>query len=232
MSKSELELLEIVDTLPALSKSVAPEATPNRQLYENSQFPGSDVELALLESEDRFHNTKLPNLAIIHEKPEHRIIVYLKAEGHTNREIAAKMGYSEAHVSQITRQIWFQRRLIQELKTTGRDNLNSFLKVQAEESLMTLVHLRDHAKSEQVRVASAVNLLDRFLGKPVQRSEVKLETSKGAVERAEDIDTEMRLLREEERKLLGEATVVASPSSTSPLVASVLDDYITYKDLV
>src|SRR5215470_4080270 len=39
------------------------------------------------------------NFAIIYEKPEHRLIVYLKARGLSNQEVAEKTGYTQSWVS-------------------------------------------------------------------------------------------------------------------------------------
>jgi transcriptional regulator with XRE-family HTH domain len=172
----------------------------NKQLYANSPLAGSSVESAALNNPDGLFNPKLPNLAIIHEKPEHRVILYMKAEGYTNSEVADRLGMSVAWISQVTRQPWFQLRLMEELKRAGRGGLMDFLKVQAESSLYTLVDLRDRAESEQVRATCAINLLDRFLGKPVQRSEVRMEVKKTA-EEVQAIDVEWKRLEEEEQRL-------------------------------
>lgn len=174
-------------------------APPNKQLYANSSLSGSAVETEMLSSKSRLFNTRLPNLAIVHEKPEHRIIIYLKTQGRTNREIAAQMGYTEAWISQITRQPWFQVRLLEALDERP-DHIEEFLKAQLEPTILRLVHLRDNAESESVQLGATINLLDRFLGKPIQRTEAKLEVTKRE-ERVTDIDAEIKLLEVEEAKI-------------------------------
>jgi hypothetical protein len=107
------------------------------------------------------------NFAIIHEKPEHRLIVYLKAQGLSNKEVADKTGYTQSWVSQICRQPWFRLRLVQELKDAGADKVNEILRSAALDSVFTIIDIRDDVTAPKaVRRACADSLLDRFLGKP------------------------------------------------------------------
>ena len=107
-----------------------------------------------------------PNFAIIHEKPEHRLIVYLKARGLSNREVAERTGYSEPWVSQIVRQPWFRIRIVQELKEAGLNKIAKLLESSAVDSIYTLITLRDDNEAPKaVRRACADSLLDRWLGK-------------------------------------------------------------------
>lgn len=148
----------------------------NRQLFANSVLHDDPVVEAERNDPDRLFSCKgatnlkdEPNLAIIHEKPEHRLIVYLKAQGHSNKEIADRTGYTQPWVSQLTRQPWFRLRLVQELKEAGVDAIESVLKSTALDSVFTLIDLRDDVSAPKaVRSACANSLLDRFRGKPVQ----------------------------------------------------------------
>jgi hypothetical protein len=149
---------------------------PNRQLFENSVLIDDPVVEAerndpdrLFSADDKQHTHDQPNLAIIHETAKHRIIVYLKAQGLSNREIAVKTGFTEPWVSQLTRQPWFRLRLVTELKDAGLDAIQLALKSSALDSVFTLIDIRDDAQAPKaVRVASANSLLDRFLGKATQ----------------------------------------------------------------
>lgn len=148
----------------------------NRQLFANSVLHDDPVVEAERNDPDRLfacagheQTYDLPTAAIIHEKPEHRLIVYLKAQGHSNKEIADRTGYTQAWISQLTRQPWFRLRLVQELKEAGVDAIESVLKSTALDSVFTLVDLRDdNSAPKAVRAACANSLLDRFRGKPVQ----------------------------------------------------------------
>lgn len=122
-----------------------------------------------------------PNFAIIHEKPEHRLIVYLKARGLSNREVAQKTGYTDSWVSQICRQPWFRLRLVQELKEAGMDKVAKLLESAALDSIFTILEIRDDVTAPKaVRRACADSLLDRWLGKPtvhVEHEGVRLPSS-------------------------------------------------------
>lgn len=160
----------------------------NRQLFANSVLHTDPVVEAERNDPDRLFSSSggeylkdEPNLAIMHEKPVHRLIVYLKAQGHSNKEIADRTGMTQAWVSQITRQPWFRLRLVQELKEAGVDAIESVLKSTALDSVFTLIDLRDDQSAPKaVRSACANSLLDRFRGKPVQtiqHEEKRLPTS-------------------------------------------------------
>lgn len=136
------------------------------------------------------HNAKPPNVEIQHEKPEHRLMVYMKANGKSNAEVARQLGKTQAWVSQIVRQKWFRKRVLAEMKERSDMSIDKLLAHEAEGSLDTLIELRDHAQSEQVRATSAINILDRFLGKPTQRIE-KQKTTSNRVEEIEQLQAEL-----------------------------------------
>jgi transcriptional regulator with XRE-family HTH domain len=151
---------------------------------------------------DSFYNAKDPNIPIAHEKPEHRLILWLKAQGFSNREIAQRMGYTEAWVSQVLRQPWARAQLVSELEDAGKNSLETILEASAADSLFTLIDLRDTATSEAVRLNAAKDLLDRFLGKAVQRVESTSEVHQ-VVETVEEYDKRLRELEAEEARLTG-----------------------------
>jgi hypothetical protein len=71
----------------------------------------------------------------------------------------------------LMRQQWFQERVTTFMLEAGRDVMQLF-RGESYNSLMTLVELRDNEKvSSAVRRTSAVDILDRALGKPLQRVE-------------------------------------------------------------
>lgn len=126
---------------------------------------------------DKLFNSKDANLAIISEKPEHRAIVYMKAQMLSNTEIAQRTGYSIPWISQITRQPWFRQQLLHELKIAGTDNLSATFQASALDSIYTLIEVRDNDTAPaNARLAAANSILDRVLGKPVQHVETKNQT--------------------------------------------------------
>lgn len=200
MPSLEEELIQLLDEpgCEAEPRQISgSEQKVNKQLYANSPLAGSAVEAAAKEG---LFNTKLPNLAIVHEKPEHRQIVFFKAQGFTNREIAARTDYTEPWISQITRQPWFQIRLLAEMNLANRGSIQDFVQAQLEPSILALIDLRDHAESEPVKLGATINMLDRILGKPVQRVESKIEMTQRE-QRLGTIEEQLSQLDLEEQKL-------------------------------
>src|SRR2546430_16148555 len=104
---------------PPMSETTLAEKLLNTQLYENSPLSGSLKERDYEGNPERLFNDRKPNFAILSEKPEHRLVVFLKAEGLSNTEIAARTGYQLAGVGQAPRQPWARERLVQEMSHAG-----------------------------------------------------------------------------------------------------------------
>lgn len=179
------------------------------QYFDNSRLADSSVAEDYAAEPKQFFNSKDPNLAILHEKPEHRMVILLKAMGKSNNEIAERTGFTFPWVSQILRQPWARQRLLEEITKAGKDEMQELLKGASADSVHKLIKLRDSADSEQVQFAAASNLLDRFLGKPKQQIET---TNKHTIVSGdiEAVNNELRQLEEEEKRLLGKTTTVDS----------------------
>jgi hypothetical protein len=145
------------------------------QLFDNSELLGHPVTSAAATDPDRLFaaaETNQPNFAILSEKAEHRIIVYLKAQGLSNKEVAERTGYTQSWVCQITRQPWFRLRLVQELKEAGVDAVQQVLKATVLDSVFTLIDIRDDPTTPKaIRSQNCERLLDRYFGKPTQKVE-------------------------------------------------------------
>jgi hypothetical protein len=172
----------------------------NKQLYENSGL--KELFADNPPQGDGFFNAHPPNLAILHEKPEHRTLLWMKAQGASNREIAYQSGYTEPWLSQLFRQPWAQERLVQIITDNGRDVVSELLKAAAPDSVLKLIDLRDDPQTPAATVrATCENLLDRYLGKPKQQ--VELQSTNTTNLKVEELDTEIKRLENEERVLLG-----------------------------
>jgi len=186
--------------------------TFNKQLYENS-------ELSKLFSEEKavrratgipnplseLFNSKDPNLVILHEKPEHRLLLWMKAQGASNKEISEQSGYTYPWLSQLFRQPWAQQRLIEMMDQCGRNRVSTMIASAAEDSVMTLIELRDDEDTPAVvRKSSAEYLINRFLGTPTQQVEIKTEPKDGLTT-VEDLNSRISALEAEESKLLGKS---------------------------
>jgi hypothetical protein len=176
----------------------------NNQLFENSflkELMADDDTVAA--SPTAFFNQKDPNLACLHEKPEHRMMMMMKIRGVSNRELAVATGYTEAWVSQLMRQPWARRFMAETLHEAGSDGVSEMLKGAALDSVLTLIELRDDAASPKaVRRQSAVDLLDRHFGKPLQRVESTASVQMD-VTSVNAIDSELAELDRQEKQLLG-----------------------------
>ncbi len=172
-------------------------APGNQSFYENSKLAGSTVEQEYKENPDALFNSKDPNWSILHESPRHRIIIFLKAQALSNRDIARRLDLTEAWVSNILRQPWARQRLVEEIREAGQDAVQGLLASAAEDSVLKIISVRDSATEPAVQLRAADSLLDRYLGKAVQRSEVKAEVT----HMAEDIDAVNREIEENEREL-------------------------------
>ena len=166
MNQIKQHPLELAETYLGEFKSETELPTRvNKQLF--SERPSGDG--TYYDQKDRLSNDKPPNLTILHERPEHRIMVYLKGQGLSNKEIADRCGYGYQWVCQIVRQPWFRQAFLAEVKEAGRDVVETFLKGEVLNSVVTLVEIRDDIEAkEATRVAAANAILDRALGRPTQ----------------------------------------------------------------
>lgn len=182
------------DTLSFSSDTSVPPTTPTGSAPETYLNNPSPAESRWL------HNQQLPSVLIKHEKVEHRIMLFLKAQGKSNREVAEFLGYSDAQVSQIVRQPWFLEGLRELLDVIGGDLVQAMLKGAATDSVITLIDLRDDVKAPAaVRKACASDLLDRYLGKPKQSVEVNQKTD--PLKRGAEIDANLEDLEAREAEV-------------------------------
>jgi AcrR family transcriptional regulator len=107
------------------------------------------------------------------EKTWHKAAAVLFAKGATTiNEVAETVGVNRATVRNLLKQPWFQKRVTDLMLEYGAKDIMALFKAESMNSLITLVELRDNEKAPSaVRRASAVDILDRALGKPLQRTE-------------------------------------------------------------
>jgi hypothetical protein len=150
----------------------------NKQLFENSDLSAlyaHEVEAGRAPKEDDFFNSRGPNLAILTEKPEHRLAIFLKARGHSLSEIADATGFTVPWVSQILRQPWARARLAQEINAAGREELSTLIEGAAKDAMMRLIDIAEDGETPaNVRSNANQYLIDRFLGKPKQSIEQRV----------------------------------------------------------
>lgn len=184
----------------------------NQQTIENNPMAQALVE-QYASDPDALHNPKAPNLVIQHESPIHRLILLYRSKGMSHREIARQLGKSESWISQVCRQPWFQQRLVHMLAEAGGEIIDQIVRVEATNSIFKLVELRDNAKSESVQADCAKEIIYQLLGKPVQRVQTQSTVVQVAA-KLEDLDKELRVVEEEEKRLLHQGSTIESGSPT------------------
>lgn len=162
-------------------------------------------------SPDALWQDPVPLQDVQSEKPWHRLAIMLAAQGRTVTDIARKLEKSVPWVSLLLRQPWARERLVQELMTEGREELDVLIKGAGPEAFKRIMSLGETAESEAVRFAANKEIVDRHLGKTV----VKVEQHNTNVNLdMKAIESELRALEVQEKLLLGSRV----PSGTAGTV--------------
>ena len=88
------------------------------QVDKTPHFNGVNAELP-----DAYYNAHDPQYLLQKEKPAHRLMAFMAANGYKNVEIAEKTRYSVAAVSNTIRQPWMQAMIQAEQRKVGVDEL-------------------------------------------------------------------------------------------------------------
>lgn len=181
-----------------------------KYVYETSDLKDDPVAEAYRNDPDRLFNDREPHRAYSHEQPQHRLMVYLKAQGLTNKEIAARLDYSLTTVTEVLRQPWARLLLVKELKEAGQDAIQGVLRGEALNSVFDIVDIRnDPTTPKNVRLAADVNILDRFLGKPTQ----KVETNDVSTPSSPELQQLDQQIKELEAQIANKQTNPAAPTN-------------------
>lgn len=105
------------------------------------------------------------------ERPKHRIAAFMVARGATREEVADVLGVSKSTVSNWWQTKWFQDLVAAQMQEQGKDIMD-LLKSEQIKTFNVLVEMRDNPKvAATVRKSICVDILDRTMGKAVQRFE-------------------------------------------------------------
>ena len=115
----------------------------------------------------RFYASPEPSRWLKYEKPYHRMMAMLSAEGHSLREIAQMTGFTTVSISNVLRQPWMQKIILEHIATQS-DQVMLSVRAECLKSVDVIKELRDTAESEPVRLKAAQDFLDRTYGKPNQ----------------------------------------------------------------
>lgn len=106
------------------------------------------------------------------ERPEHRLMICMAANGFNITEIAEKSGYSAQAVSSILREPWARARIIGMQQEVGMDELQRTIRQGASGAI---ARIRQRAENDQVdpgvRERADEYLANRYLGKPKEQVE-------------------------------------------------------------
>ena len=102
-----------------------------------------------------------------YEKPIHRIMCALAAQGETPTEIAKKTDYGVVQVRNILKTERASLPIAQIIADTHGESIADLLKGGAVDAVMQIRNLSVNATSESVKLNSAKDILDRVQGKPV-----------------------------------------------------------------
>jgi hypothetical protein len=111
------------------------------------------------------------------EKFEHRLMLWYRLQGHSVKETAALTGYTPQSVSQISKQPWFTEAFIKLAKENGKDAIQTMIEGAVIPAFQRLEELAATSKMDSVRLAANKELLDRYLGKTVAKTETKISGS-------------------------------------------------------
>ena len=197
-SEAHIEAV-IGDLLEEVVIERAPRVNP--YAYKNL-VAGSAIDREYAESDKRLYNDTTPYQGYLRESPLHRLLVLMKAQGLSNREISRRAGVTEQTVCFVLRQPWARLRLLDELKQAQGSVIESLLKPAAEDSLFTIIDIMQHGEKETNRLNAANAILDRYLGKPIAKVEQTISTGP-SLNDLHAIDEELKQLEQEEKQLRG-----------------------------
>jgi hypothetical protein len=207
--------------LPVPRKRGPGSADPNRTKADNEYQP--DLHEAEFEEAEAagglLHNSSRPPVILQRERPEHRFLVFLYAQGMSTKDIYIQLGgewdpvnnapisgsgqYSYQHLHTIRRQAWFQTQLIKYMEECGKDVIRAKFEAELMPSIDKVIQIRDDKNAPQnLQLRAAESLIDRFLGKPVQQVQALPSASVDRYEKeASDLVRETESIEAELRNL-------------------------------
>lgn len=147
--------------------------------------------------DDKFMGVKEPMWDLEKQQPWHRLAAFAFALGATCRDVAHRLGRSEPAVQNLLRQKWFQKEVTSIMAEYGARDVMDMFRAEQFNSLVTLVEMRDNVRvPAAARITCARDILDRALGKPVQRVETTaVPVSDDPVAEVERLEQEVNRMR-------------------------------------
>lgn len=158
-----------------------------------SAFEGNVSRLA---DYDEFHGETEAQIEIKREKPEHRLMIMFFAQGMSVKDVFIQFGgewsdekgncgpihgtgkYSYAHISQVRKQPWAQESIARIMRETIQDPMAARFAELGSRAVDVLEEVMTSEKTApNVRANAANSILDRHLGRAVQKIETKSDTT-------------------------------------------------------
>lgn len=152
---------------------------------------------------ETLYNTRPPSVRLQKEHQWHRLAITLAARGVSNREISGLVGRTEAQVSQVLRQPWARKLLVETINQQGKDAFRDLLERELAPSVNKLIELRDGADREETQLRAAVELIDRARGKAVQHVDVQKKQISLTMADLRKMEQELESLKQQEVALRG-----------------------------
>jgi hypothetical protein len=139
-----------------------------------------------------------PKQVLYYEQPWHRTAAYFFATGvMSTPEVAQACNRDHRTVRNLLRQPWFQERVTQLLAESGGKDIMALFKAEQLNTFAVMLDLRDSKDTPSpVKFNVCRDILDRTLGKPVQRIETQDKTeSSDPVAEARRLEEELNRTR-------------------------------------
>jgi hypothetical protein len=141
------------------------------------------------------HGDWRPQRELSKERPYHRIMLYMKAQGASCKKIAEAMGMHASTVANTCSQSWFIKDLAQLLHASGKGNIDSLLKIMAEDAAQVAYEIMQTSASESMRAKSAFEILKLAQGSKITVLHAEKKDGKLLEEEAKRLDEEIAALR-------------------------------------
>lgn len=150
-------------------EAASPSAVQDMNSTSGAAATGNPKDFAGVEEPRGLFNPREPHYVLQSERPVHRAIVFLAAQGLSYVEIAQELGITPTCVQYVTKQPWAEKEILEQIHKNGGEAVAVVLSQQALPSVMKLIELRDSEKvAAEVQRKSANDLLDRIFGRPNQ----------------------------------------------------------------
>lgn len=161
--------LEALSAVPPVARAVGPNGgDTNNPAYNPEARRAHFNSPNGLNSLHRFEREDVARQGFQKEQPWHRMAAFMLNAGRTNSEIALAASKDVNTVSQLRSQRWFQE-LCATIANNVGEELVGLIQSEAQESIETIVALRDGSESDRIRLTAAITLLEHAHGKPTQK---------------------------------------------------------------